>query len=138
MGKHTCEFLLLHCADHRFQDEFNKWCRNQGIIGQYDLMSKAGAVFQLNNGQAAIVLDEMKELIEAHEIEQVIIMNHQDCLAYGTSNAFTNKENEFGHHQAELRQAQQTIQKKFPGIKVRKVFAHRDPKTEEIAIKDVA
>lgn len=72
----------------------------------------AGSVFDLD-----FVMGQVKLSHELHEIKKVVLINHENCGAYGAQD---NPE----RHAADLRKAAQRIKKEIPGLEVELYYLH--------------
>jgi len=70
------------------------------------------------------VLDQIQKSISLHGTEQVILVLHSDCGAYGgLARGFdSNARREAEHHEADLRRAAEFLRKAKPGIRVLAYF----------------
>jgi carbonic anhydrase len=84
----------------------------QDRYGNYDRVSLAGGVFDF-----AYVLKQVEISSRLHSIKKVILINHEDCGAYGAEG---NPE----RHAADLRQAQKKIKEQFPHRQVELYYLH--------------
>jgi carbonic anhydrase len=109
---HHCEAIIVHCIDFRFQKSINDWLQSKIGYGNYDRVSLAGGVFDL-----AYVMKQVEISNRLHSIKKVILVNHEDCGAYGAEG---NPE----RHAADLRQAEQKIKEQFPHLKVELYYLH--------------
>jgi len=53
-----------------------------------------------------------------HNVERVILINHQDCGAYGGSEAFNGLEDEVAKQEIQLRHAVSVVHSKYPDKQV--------------------
>lgn len=97
--------------DFRFQKTFVDWLGKNVGHGDYDRIALAGGV--KNWPVIAEQLDLAKRL---HDVQQVILVNHEDCGAYGEAGTYEK-------HCADLRQARAEILKKYPDLKVELYYA---------------
>lgn len=107
MSKHSTQAIVVHCMDFRLQKHLDEWLQREMGHGQYDRLSLAGGVFDLN-----FVMQQVELSHRLHEIKQVVLINHEDCGAYGAAG---NPE----RHAADLRQAKQRIEAEIPGLEVK-------------------
>ena len=78
MSTHTCEAVVVHCIDFRLQQFLNDWLTKRFGVQNYDRISWAGGVREF-----AIVQDQIKRSHSLHNVRKVILINHEDCGAYG-------------------------------------------------------
>ena len=84
-------------------------------------MSLAGGVFNFEP-----VLAQVRIAKRLHEIRGVILINHEDCGAYGD-------EGTAERHQADLREASQKIKATFPDLKTETYYLHLSGEFERFA-----
>lgn len=106
MSLHSCKSLVVTCIDFRFQDFINNWIAENLEAKDFDRVALAGGVF--NWEVISSQIDVSKRL---HDISQVILINHEDCGAYGDSGTMV-------RHRADLREAKQQILVKYPEMQV--------------------
>jgi carbonic anhydrase len=112
MTKHVCKAIVVHCIDFRLQKSINDWLQRKFSLNDYDRLSLAGGVFDLE-----YVLKQVGISRRLHEIKTVVLINHEDCGAYGAEG---NPE----RHAADLHKAEQRIKKEFPGLEVELYYMH--------------
>ena len=61
----------------------------------------------------------MRIAVELHGVREVLLLNHEDCGAYGGAQAFPDEASERDRHQSDLRGARDEILRVFPRIRVR-------------------
>lgn len=114
MAQHTTQALVVHCMDFRLQKFLDDWLQKELGHGQYDRLSLAGSVFDLE-----FVLKQVDISKRLHDIQKVILINHEDCGAYGQAGTPE-------RHAADLRQARQRIQAAWPDLEVMLYYLHLD------------
>ena len=67
-------------------------------------------------------MNQIKISINLHKIEGIILAIHKDCGAYAGSKVFKDEEEEYFHHLKELKKASLIIKRKFPKLKIKKIF----------------
>jgi carbonic anhydrase len=92
--------------DYRLQSALNRWLVTEDLEGDHDRVALAGGVKDFGT-----VLRQVEIAVKLHHIQRVILINHEDCGAYGP-------EGEFPDHQRDLRKARQEIHARFPDLKV--------------------
>lgn len=116
------EALVLTCIDFRFHEKL-KSALLELKIKNYDLLSLAGGAKNLASPARAIyqktVLDNIKLAAQLHKIKKVILVNHNDCGAYGGSGKHKNLREEIIFHKSELKKAEELIKKTFPNLKTK-------------------
>jgi len=116
--KNLTDTLVVHCIDFRLQAYLDTWLRNELGHGNYDRVSLAGGVFDFDT-----VLGQIYIAKRLHEINGVILINHEDCGAYG-------KEGTPERHQADLEIAGRKIKSTFPDLKIERYYLHLDGEFE--------
>jgi len=115
MGNHTCEAVVLHCMDFRFRKPLNEHfeeCFPEG----YDLISLAGGIKSLladgeiNNFE----LEQLRLSNSLHKPPVVVLVQHEDCGAYGGTENFENPEKELEFQHQQLQQAKTLIRQHLP------------------------
>ncbi len=116
---HSCDALVITCIDFRIQKVIEKWLKEVLGEGNYDRVALAGGVFDFYS-----ILSQVEISDRLHEIRKVILMNHEDCGAYG-------KEGTRERHEADLAKAERKIEALFPHLEVETYFVSLDGKIEE-------
>ncbi len=123
---HTAKALLLHCIDYRFVHETVHFMKSQGLIDQYDDVGAAGAAKNLVDPYDASDVEFIFRQIEIakklHDIQEVVIVNHRDCGAYGKG-VFATEAEETERHTHDLAKAKMMIEHRVDGVKVRTYLA---------------
>ena len=93
--------LVIACIDFRFADALVDWLRALGLRGQYDLRTHEGSAVSLTLWlESATVIDRL------HNVEEVWIVDHEDCGAYRLRGEANTREN----HALHLKTAQARLQ----------------------------
>ncbi len=128
--KHTCSTLVLQCMDFRFIDDIGMFLESMDLKGDYDLVSLAGAqknIAEPYDAHAAELVYRQVEISKKlHGTEQVMLLAHMDCGAYGGSKAFVSKDEERARYLKDLAHAASHITKRIEGVSVIKVLARID------------
>ena len=114
MKEFTCQALVVHCMDGRLQKPINDWLEDRFSPADYDRVSLAGGVFELET-----ILKQVQLCYHRHKIRQVILINHENCAMYGD-------ESTPERHAADLRKAQRKIKETFPALEVELYYLHLD------------
>jgi len=112
MTKHVTQAIVVHCMDFRLQKSINDWLQGNFALGDYDRLSVAGGIRDLD-----FVMKQVKLSHNLHEIKKVVLINHEDCGAYGD-------EDSPERHAADLRKAAQRIKEEIPGLDVELYYLH--------------
>lgn len=126
MTKHKAKGLLITCIDYRFIDAFYNETGELGIEHSYDRVAIAGDIKNLvkpdDPGLAEVVMRQIEISKRLHDIEEVIIISHQDCGAYPELQGLPEEE-EIRVHYQDLRDAKKMIQERVPDVLVMLYFA---------------
>ncbi len=122
----TAKALLLHCMDYPYVHETLHFMKAQGLDRQYDDVGAAGAAKNLvdpyDPSDVDFIIRQIEIAKKLHDIQEVVIVNHRDCGAYGTG-TFANEQEETERHTKDLRHAAQMISHKVEGLTVRTYLA---------------
>ena len=124
--KHKCTAALICCMDFRFWKATVNFVQNTLGIYDFDLVTHTGAAKGIAEKKTDIIniLEKHISLAEElHKISMVVIVNHQDCGAYGGSGKFKNEKDESDHHAQHVRKGIKHLQKKYKNIKFIGLFA---------------
>ena len=121
MKKNTTETVVVHCIDFRLQAYLDPWLQDKLGHGNYDRVSLAGGVFDIDT-----VLLQMRIAKKLHEIRSVVLVNHEDCGAYGVEGAPE-------RHQADLGEASRKIKALFPDLEIETYYLHLDGEFEQVS-----
>lgn len=121
MSDHHCDAAVITCIDFRFQPYINKWIAENFPERTYDRIAIAGGVFDFD-----YVLRQVEISHRLHQIKKVILINHEDCGAYGESGT-TEK------HAEDLRNACSKIKQRFSDLETESYYLHLDGTFEPIS-----
>lgn len=119
MNNHT-EGILITCIDFRFQKIINNWISKNIRPKIFDRVSLAGTVKNLE-----AILDQIDIAVRLHHIKKVVLINHEDCGAYGA-------ESTPEKHAQDLKNAASQIKEKYPDLEVETFYLHLDGTFEPI------
>ena len=90
----------------------------------YDLISVAGGVKRLASDplENNFVLEQLKISDRLHKPEVIVLIQHEDCGAYGGSKAFGDFSKEWELQKSELEKAEHILKKEFSQT-IEKYFA---------------
>lgn len=113
---HQAEAVALTCIDYRFRKAIHEFFDKELGLDRVDHKSDAGGVKQIvEKGETGDwIFANFDIAFNLHGVNKVIIMNHQDCGAYGGSKAFPSKDEEIKFQESQLRQASEFIKDKYP------------------------
>lgn len=114
MPDHGCEAVIVTCIDFRFQEYINNWIDKNFPPKSFDRVAIAGGVFDLS-----YVLKQIEISKRLHQIKKVVLINHQDCGAYGEAGTAEK-------HSEDLKNAANTIKNQYPDLEVETYYLHLD------------
>ena len=117
---HTCDALVVSCIDFRFQKFIRKWLDDNFGDKTYDYVGYAGGSKDLET-----VMNQLDLSVQLHHIKHVVIMQHENCGAYGEGTTIE-------HHEKDLLKAKREIHKKYPDLKIDLFYILLDGKFNEI------
>jgi carbonic anhydrase len=120
MAEKKAKALIATCIDFRLQDDIDKWISKNFEPETFDRVSIAGDVKDLHE-----VLDQVKVAHDLHHIEKVVLINHEDCGAYGEDGTYEK-------HTHDLRSAESKIKNTYPDLKVEIYYLHLNGEFEKI------
>ena len=122
---HHCEAVVLTCIDFRFWKETVQFIENELEIKTFDFPSLPGSAKAINeSNDETFVFGCISVPVELHHAEKIVIINHQDCGAYGGSAKFNNDEKaEQEFHGQELKKAKEKISAKYPDKEIILIYA---------------
>ena len=132
--------LLLTCIDYRFIDIEQNFLKQQNLTGKYDWLSLAGASLALtnfpSNADTQAFWEQLDLSVQLHQIERIIIIDHQDCGAYKTkfsAQLSQDSVKELTTHRQYLQSAAKVIQDTYPNLKVELYFAKLDGTVDNLS-----
>ncbi|MDO8529337.1 MAG: hypothetical protein Q7S18_01580 [bacterium] len=125
-GVHHCEAVVLTCIDFRFWRETLKFVEEELKIKDFDFPSLPGSAKAINECASAVdlAMNCIGVPVNFHHAEKIVIVNHQDCGAYGGSAKFGGDgEAEQKFHEGELQKAKEKVLSVYPDKEVILVYA---------------
>lgn len=122
---HSCEAVVLTCIDFRFWRETLEFVEKELNLVSFDFPSLPGSAKAINeSNDETFVFGSISVPIDLHHAKKVVIVNHQDCGAYGGSKKFNGDDDaEQKFHEAELRKAKEKILAKYPDKEIILIYA---------------
>ncbi|MBI4363564.1 MAG: hypothetical protein HY545_01825 [Candidatus Doudnabacteria bacterium] len=121
---HKAQAIVLSCIDFRFRNAVNQFVEQLGI-SDFDLKSDAGGVKQIVEKTSAgdWILKNFEIAFDLHDVERVILINHEDCGAYGGSKKFANSKEEINFQNQQLKLAVDILKQKYPDKQIEAYLA---------------
>lgn len=113
---HNAEAIIITCIDFRLQEVINNWISQNFAPKTFDRMAIAGGVKNLG-----LILTQIEIAKKLHGIHRVILINHEDCGAYG-------QEGTPEKHAQDLQNAKEKILSQFPDLEVDTYYLKLDGK----------
>lgn len=128
---------LISCSDYRFWPAAIKFIKEQYNPVMMDLETHFGGPEKLAIGSESshVLLNEVAMSGIFHQINEVFLVSHQDCDAYGGSIAFESPEVEEELIRKDLVKGAEVIAQKYPKVKIIKLFAYFDG--DDVKLKEV-
>lgn len=120
MSDHSCEAIIVTCIDFRFQPFINKWIAENFHPKTYDRVAFAGGVHDFDT-----ILHQIEISKRLHHIKKVILINHEDCGAYG-------EEGNDEKHSEDLKNAAGGVKAQFEDMEVESYYLHLDGTFEKV------
>ena len=116
-----CDALVVHCMDYRLQKYLHPWIMSRFGADNFDIISLAGGVHDYE-----MVLKYLQLAVQIHSIKQVVLINHEDCRAYG-------RDGTYKRHKYDLMDAEYKIEALFSDLEVETFYLHLDGTFELIS-----
>lgn len=112
MNDHSCKAIIITCIDFRIQTDINKWIKQHFKAKTFDRVAFGGGVKNLET-----ILSQIDIAIRLHHIKKVVVVNHEDCGAYGESGTLKK-------HAEDLKAARAKIKEVYPNLEVAAYYLH--------------
>jgi len=103
-------------------------------MNKVDILSEAGVskclVDDPNGIDSKSLLHQIGLAKKLHSIQNLYLLNHTDCGAYGGHDAFANAQAEFLKHSEDMHKAKFFLEKKYPGLSVKLLLAKMKSDTD--------
>ncbi len=114
MKTHNCQALVITCIDFRLQEFINNWINKNLSPKTYDRVALAGGVKDFES-----ISNQVEISKKLHNIEKVVLINHEDCGAYG-------KDGTEEIHSQDLNQAKKSLNEKYPDLLISTYYLKLD------------
>ncbi len=116
--------MVLSCIDPRFQPKVFNYLKKKNLTGKYSSFTIAGAAIGVTHKKFkrwhSTFWENLATSIKLHNINNLIIINHNDCgaakIVNGNNKFSTAKENKI--HNQSFKIIKRKLKKKHPSIKV--------------------
>lgn len=129
---HKAQALVQTCIDFRFRKALNDFIENDLNLHSVDIKTDGGGIKKIvEEGPIREWLFANYQIaFDLHGVERVILINHQDCGAYGGSKAFKGLDDEMSSQETQLRHGVSVIRAKFPDKQIEAYLALLSPENE--------
>jgi hypothetical protein len=136
---HKAQALVQTCIDFRFRKGLNKFLEEELNLHSVDIKSDGGGVKKIVEGGLIRewIFANFQIAFDLHAVDRVILINHQDCGAYGGSKSFLGLEDEMAKQEIQLRHGVSVVRAKFPDKNIEAYLAILSPENE-VSFKKVA
>jgi hypothetical protein len=122
--------LALYCSDGRWGDAFDEFCHRHLGIPRYDRWAVPGGPAWLTGHDDELALAQAARvqldfLVQAHELEQIVLITHYACAYYGHRLGRPPLEC-LSPQLDDVRAAAATLRRWYPGMRVDGYLAMRD------------
>ena len=126
---HKAQALIQTCIDFRFRKPLNDFIENELNLHSVDIKTDGGGIKKIvEEGPIREWLFANYQIaFDLHGVDRLILINHQDCGAYGGSKAFNGEEDEIEKQSVHLRHAVSLIGAKFPNKQIEAYLALISP-----------
>ena len=121
----TCSGAVLHCIDFRLRESLQYFLRKRFPESNYDLIVVAGGVKELITDQGKNPDFLVKQFHISHQLHSpavFVLIQHEDCGAYGGSAALGESSQELEFQKKELRESAIFLKKHYPETAVEMYF----------------
>ena len=127
----TSNTLVIHCGDPRFQTAFHDFIRAGLGISNYTPLIIGGGIHAFGMQtflpkNFKIIWEQIKFFVKEGELDQIIIINHEDCKWYEKMKGYYGNISLPLKGKKDLKQAALKILQDFSGVSVRTFWAGLD------------
>ena len=135
---HQAQAIAVTCIDFRFRKALQDFFENELNLYAVDHMAQGGGAKKIveEGPVREWTFENFDIAFGKHAVNRVILINHQDCGAYGGSSAFNGLEDEIAKQEIQLRHAVSVVQSKYPDKQVEAYLALLDD-NDKVSFKKV-
>ncbi|MCH7551944.1 hypothetical protein IIB49_00925 [Patescibacteria group bacterium] len=125
LAHEICDGTVLHCIDFRFREFLQDFLHKRFPESNYDLISVAGGVKELiadNEKSSDFLLKQFNISVGLHNPSTFVLIQHEDCGAYGGSDALGESWEELEFQKKELLESAAFLKKHYPKTAVEMYF----------------
>ncbi|MEI6914998.1 MAG: carbonic anhydrase [Armatimonadota bacterium] len=118
----TWDVLAISCFDGRFIPRTVEWLRQEA--GVFDYRTEPGSSKAIIDSLPDLyrIVNVVETALRFHEITEVWLIDHADCMACGGSGIHQSAEAELDFHKRQLNQAKQALQRMCPGLEFKTAY----------------
>ena len=125
LAHEICDGAVLHCIDFRFREFLQDFLHKRFLKDNYDLIVVAGGVKELiadNEKSSDFLLKQFNISVGLHNPSTFVFIQHEDCGAYGGSDALGESWEELEFQKKELSSTKVFLEERFSMVKVEVYF----------------
>lgn len=115
---HHTDIIAVACFDWRMRRQFMNFFEIYLCYMDFFPLNFPGGAKLINKYPEFIIPEFFSTPIEKCGSRRIVILDHEDCLAWGGSLAFENKKVEMEMHFEQLRGAREKLHKAYPNEKL--------------------
>ncbi len=124
---YSCQAIVISCMDFRLHNALHLRTDEKFGCHGYDLVHVAGGGGAiLSQDSMELVLKQIGLSVKLHGVKEVVLVNHEDCGAYGGKKMFANDQEERRKHRDDLEAAAAIVSARYPTLAVTTVFQRID------------
>lgn len=109
--------------DFRLGSVLRDYMNENNLYDDCDIISLAGAAKDLVDDPNGYLANQIDLSIKLHQTKTIILMHHTDCGGYGGRDQHETAEAEHDFHIDQMKQAQATLNQKYPEVDVKLMLA---------------
>jgi hypothetical protein len=132
VNSHHAKAFVLSCIDFRLRDNITYNLTNLGYKNEYDDSAVAGGSLGYNGllhyNWSTTITDNIDLAIQLHDIEEILLIDHMQCGAYGSQypTMVKGSNDEYNYHISNLNIAAQSLKIKYPDLIIKKYIISID------------
>ena len=118
--------LVICCKDYRYIQPTQRFVRQRLGIRWYDLKATAGGVRAMLEAPRTVrqwILGDVDLVYRLHGVRRVILVQHEDCAAYGGSAALGTVAQQRRIHRIQVQRAIRVLRRQCPRLTVKGFLA---------------
>lgn len=120
---HNIEAVAVGCFDGRMRRQFMMFFEIYLCTDNFFPLDFPGGSKIINEHPDFVIPTFFSTPVEKCGSKRIVILDHEDCLAWGGSSAFSNKDAEKDFHVKQLHEAKENIHRVYPEIDIKLFYA---------------